>query len=402
MGILDDLFKAAASVGESISAAGQQSAAAAKQKTAAAPTEADRQKTHEECEQIAKGLAALKDISLSGEGSTQQKMHTGIEAFWDKLREEWENQPNVGYVWTLTINDVVTLNVMGLVQAKYDMKLSASHVGPTMDGVYSGSMAFKFDAGLGGLNAMVGALGGRASTNKIDGWFRNDKFVMKLSGYNKEKEDAFVNTLNYTLDELSSVDDAEQARIEAQHQMQDAIMNPMLQNIGSKPDAYELTHSPSHYWFDWEYNMTEGDMSQNYAVSGVLGMASGRGSMNAAGDHVEAHGRAVTPWGVYTDDIDEDYHSPFPYVIHAYEDGRVNLVLHSQKGGPVVIIFRGKIDKIPVGQTVVIPQDNEVTHVTPAGGASEAPAQPQGIEEAPAQTQGIAEAQPQTFGIEEV
>ena len=240
-----------------------------------------------------------------------------------------------------------------MVKAKYDLDLSASHVGYTMDGVYSGSMAFRFDADLGGLNAMLGALGGRASTGKVDGWFRNDQFVMRLSPYNKAKEDAFISTLNYTLDELGSVDDdpGQQAR----QDLADAFVKPLTDTIGSKPDEYEKANAPLYYWFDWEYNMTEGDMSQNYAVSGVMGMASGYGSLDASGEHLEAHGTAVSPFGVYREDISEDFHSPFPYVVHVYENGRVTLELHSQKGGGVVIIFRGKIDRIPVEDTVVVP-----------------------------------------------
>ena len=407
MGLLDDLVKAAAAVGQSAAAA----ATAVRQQAAAQPKpaaddEAKKQMARKEGEIVAKGLAKLKDISLSGGGAgTAKELRTGIEAFWDRLRQEWENQKEEGYVWTITIDDAVEMNVMGLVKARYDLDLSVSHVGWTMDGVYSGSMDFKFDAALGGLNTFLGALGGRANTNKLGGWFKNDKFVMELTPYNKSKEDAFINTLNYTLEELGAVDDDELARIEAQHQMTDAIMNPMLQNMGSKPDAYELANAPLSYWFDWEYNMTEGDMSQYYSVSGVMGIGGGHGSMNAAGDHVEAHGRAVNPLTgqVFTEDLDEVYHSPFPYVIHAYENGRVTFELHSQKGGPVVVIFRGKIDKIPVGQTVVVPREESASNAAAPSGIEEAAESPQGIEEAPAQTQGIAEAPTQqVFGIEEV
>ena len=311
--------------------------------------EALRKKAHEESEHIAKSLAELKEIPLdeNAPGSTAKKLRGGVEAFWQNLHEQWANQKNEGYVWTITVDEAVTLDVMGLVTAKYDMDLSASHVGWTRDGVYSGSMAFKFDADLSGLNAMVGALGGRASTNHADGWFRNDKFVMELTPYNKIKEDAFVSTLNYTLEQLGSVEDEPQSEAQT---AADAFAAPLLENIGSKPDAYELANAPQSYWFDWEYNMTEGDMSQHYAVAGILGIGSGYGSLNAAGDHLEAHGHALG----YRDDVSEDFHSPFPYVIHVYENGRVTLELHSQKGGPVVIIFRGKIDRIPVGQTTLV------------------------------------------------
>ena len=375
MGLLDGLFSAAGGLGEAVAKAAsavkaQQDAAkpAGSGQPSAANDEAAKKKAYEEGEHIARSLAELQGIPLSGD-SPSKKLRGGIEAFWEDLRQQWASQKEEGYVWTITIDDAVELDVMGLAKCKYDLDLSASHVGWTMDGVYSGSMGFKFDANIGGVNLMLAALGGRANTSSFSGWFRNDEFVMELKAYNKEKEDAFVNTLNYTLDELGAVDDAEIANIEAQHQAEAAIMNPILQNLGSKPDAFELANVPSSYWFDWEYNMTEGDMSMYYSVNGIMGIGGGYGSMNAAGDHVEAHGKAVNPLTgqVFTDDLDEVYHSPFPYVIHAYENGRVSFILHSQKGGPVVIIFRGKIDKIPVGQTTVVPK--------------KAPAQSFGIEE---------------------
>ena len=310
--------------------------------------EAERKRAHEESEHIAKGLAELKGLPLdeAAPGSTAKKLRSGIEAFWQHLHDEWAAQKNEGYVWTITIDSLVELDVMGLVKAKYDLDLSASHVGWTADGVYAGEMAFKFDADLGGLNAMVGALGGRASTNHVDGWFRNDKFVMELTPYNKAKEDAFVSTLNYTLEQLGSPEEAPQTPQTAA----DAFAAPLLETMGSKPDAYELANAPKSYWFDWEYNMTEGDMSQFYSVTGILGIGSGWGSLNAEGDHLEAHGHALG----WRDDISEDFHSPFPYVMHLYENGRVTFELHSQKGGPVVLIFRGRLDSIPVEQTILV------------------------------------------------
>ena len=327
----------------------QEEKAAAEAKLSPEEREALKKKAHEESEHIAKSLAELKEIPLEADapGSTAKKLRGGVEAFWQNLKEQWANQKNEGYVWTITIDEAVTLDVMGLVTAKYDMDLSASHVGWTRDGVYAGSMAFTFDADLSGLNAMVGALGGRASTNHADGWFRNDEFVMELKPYSKVKEDAFISTLNYTLEQLGSLEEKPQGEAQT---AADAFAAPLLETLGSKPDAYERANAPQSYWFDWEYNMTEGDMSQHYAVSGILGIGIGWGSLNAAGDHLEAHGHALG----YRDDISEDFHSPFPYVIHAYENGRVTLELHSQKGGPVVIIFRGKIDRIPVEETVLV------------------------------------------------
>lgn len=318
--------------------------------------EAERRRAHEESEHMARTFAQLQGIPLdeAAEGTTAQKLHKSVEAFWQQLHDQWAAQKNEGCVWTITIDSMVELDALGLVKAKYDLDLSASHVGYTMDGVYAGSMAFKFDADLGGLNAMMGALGGHASTGKVDGWFRNDNFVMELKPYNKIKEDAFLSTLNYTSEQLGSLD--EDPGAQAQQDLAAAFAKPLTDTIGSKPDDYEKANAPVSYWFDWEYNMTEGDMSQHYAVNGIMGMAGGCGSLDASGEHLEAHGSAVSPFGgVYREDISEDFHSPFPYVVHVYENGRVTFELHSQRGGGVVIVFRGKIDSIPVEQTVIVP-----------------------------------------------
>ena len=314
--------------------------------------EAERRKAHEEAEHIAKTFAELKGIPLdeNAEGSTKDKLRGGVEAFWQMLEERREEEKNEGFVWTITVKDAVELDAMGLVKAKYDLGLSASHVGLTMDGVYGGEMDFKFSADLSGLNAMLGAMGGVANTGKLGGWFRNDRFIMELTPYNKVKKDAFVSTLDYTSEELGSIDDAPKPKPD----LADAYAKPFLENMGSKPDEYERANAPLSYWFDWEYNMTEGDMSQYYSVHGVMGIGSGWGSLSADGEHLEGHGSAVSPFGVFREDISEDFHSPFPYVIHVYENGRVTFELHSQRGGGVVIIFRGKIDKIPVSDTIVV------------------------------------------------
>lgn len=317
--------------------------------------EAERKKAHEEAEHIAKALAELKGIPLdeNAEESTGKKLRGGVEAFWQMLEERRDEEKNEGFVWTITINDAAVIDAMGLVNAKYELGLSASHVGYNMEGVYGGEMDFKFSADLSGLNAFLGAMGGVANTGKLGGWFKNDKFIMELTPYNKVKEDAFISTLDYTSDELGSIDDDPKPKPD----LTDAYAKPFLDNMGSKPDEYEKANAPLSYWFDWEYNMTEGDMSQYYSVHGVMGIGSGWGSLSADGEHLEGHGSAVSPFGTFRDDISEDFHAPFPYVIHVYENGRVTFELHSQRGGGVVIIFRGKIDKIPVSDTILVGQD---------------------------------------------
>ena len=238
---------------------------------------------------------------------------------------------------------------MGLAEVKYDLKLSASHVGTERDGVYRGSLAMAFGADLSGLTEMIGSLGGRTSSNKMNGWFRNDNFIMQLSPYNKEKEEGFIGSLDLRLDENGNVIDKP-----SDNPYADAVAAPMLAQMGSGSEEFEKADEPLSYWFDWDYHMTSGDMANSYSISGVLGMGSATGSIDNEGTHVQGSGHAVTPWGVYSDRYAKDYDAPFPYVIRVYGNDRAVFELHSPEGGPVVIKFYGTIDRIPVSETTVV------------------------------------------------
>ncbi len=127
------------------------------------------------------------------------------EDYWEKLRWRWRHEKEEGYVWTITIDAVTVLDAMGLTKSTYDLDLSCSHVGTDMNGIYCGSLAMDFEADLSGLNQMMGAMGGTASTSNVDGWFRNDEFVMELVPYNAEKEQGFIGSLDIKVDENGNV-----------------------------------------------------------------------------------------------------------------------------------------------------------------------------------------------------
>ena len=275
----------------------------------------------------------------------------GTAAYWNGLLERWEEdqKKNSGYVWTVSIDQMTAMDAAGLVKMKYDLALSCSHVGEEMDGVYRGSLAMAYGADLSGITAMIGAMGGRTSTNSMKGWFRNDNFIMELKPYSREKEEAFIHGLDLIIDENMDV-----VPKPSDNPYADAVAAPFLAQMGSGSEAFEKENAPVSYWFDWDYHMTSGDISSTYAVSGVMGMASAQGSIDESGSHVAGSGRAVSPLGVYTDRYEKEYESPFPYVIRVYGNDRVVFELHSPEGGPVVIKFYGRIDRIPVSQTVVV------------------------------------------------
>lgn len=279
----------------------------------------------------------------------EEEAPVGVNAYWAHLREQWLNEPEEGYVWTITIDGVTVIDALGLTKVTYNLDLSCSHVGWEMNGVYAGSLAMDFYADLSGLNELMGEMGGSASTDSADGWFRNDAFIMDLSPYNADKERGFLYTLDTTLDENGEIVEPES------DPYTDALVASLLEDMGSGSEPFEEESSPVSYWFDWDYHMTEGDMSQSYSVTGVMGIASASGGQDASGSHISGGGVAHSPLGgTFTERYDETFESPFPYIIRVYETGQAVFELHSPMGGPVVIKFYGSIDKIPVEQTTVV------------------------------------------------
>lgn len=295
-------------------------------------------------------VAACSAAGAAAEGETSGWGEGGVEAFWDKLDNEWrkDQAENTGYVWTVTIDDVTALDAMGIAKMKYDLKLSCSHVGTARDGVYKGSLALAYGADLSGLTEMIGSLGGRTSADRMAGWFRNDRFIMQLAPYSKEKEEGFIGSLDLVMNEDHEVVP------KPSDPYTDAIAGPMLAQMAAGSKDFEKEGDPVSGWFDWDYHMTSGDIAQSYAISGVLGIASAHGSIDESGSRVEGAGKAVSPWGVYSDRYDKEYDAPFPYVIRVYGNDKVVFELHSPEGGPVTIKFYGTIDRIPVSETTVV------------------------------------------------
>ena len=314
---------------------------------AAAETAADgRPATFEEAEAACSAAAAAADA----EGEKPGWGEGGVDAFWDKLDGEWQEDQarNEGYVWTVSIDDIAVMDAMGLAKMKYGLKLSCSHVGPERNGVYRGSLALAYGADLSGLTEMIGSLGGRTSADRLAGWFRNDKFIMRLSPYDKEKEEGFIGSLDLVMNE------DHEAVPKPSDPYADAVAGPMLAQMAAGSRDFEKESEPESYWFDWDYHMTAGDIGYSYSISGVMGMAGGKATLAEDGSGVEASGKAVTPWGSYSDRYDKDYDAPFPYVIRVYGNDRAVFELHSPEGGPVTIKFYGHVDRIPVSQTEVV------------------------------------------------
>ena len=271
-----------------------------------------------------------------------------LDDYWDKLRLEWEwdQEDAQGYVWTINIDSASVIDMTGLATVTYDLDLSCSHVGPTMDGVYSGEMAMSYQADLSGMVELLTFAGGSVSYD-ADGWFENDQFVMRLVEYDDLVETQFDSMMSTTLN--SGLSEEEQA-------MADALLESLLGSLSAGDEAFETAAQPSSAWYDWDFHMTSGDMSGYINMTGIVGgIADASGSVDASGQQTSGDAYASVFGMTFTERYDENIESPFPYALRVYDTGDVVFELYSSTGGPVTVKFYGTIDKIPVDDTQLVP-----------------------------------------------
>ena len=102
--------------------------------------------------------------------------------------------------------------------------------------------------------------------------------------------------------------------------------------------------------------MTDGDMSGYVNMTGIVGgIASASGTVDASGTQSQGDAYASVFGMTFTERYDETIENPFPYALRVYETGEVVFELYSSSGGPVTVKFYGTIDRIPVGDTQLIP-----------------------------------------------
>ena len=295
--------------------------------------------------------------------------HLASAAHWlDDLREEGlaEERANVGSVWTIDMGGVATLKMPGIASVDYDLKLNCSHVGPTMFGVYRGSLSMDVRGQIGGVKAFLAVLGMRADED-VSGWFRNDAFVMKIKPYTREDEESFIYSFDRSEDERAQnapeptgnaqADAAAQAAYEAANSLVDALTGM----IGSSQQTEVLKpyagKRPMGLWYDWDFHMTEGDMGMYLKLNGGNGLffARGQGGTDASGKSNAGQMTVTSFLGqTYSERYDEPIDSPFPYTVRVYPDASVLFTLYNARGGGVTVSWAGRIDCIPVERTAVI------------------------------------------------
>jgi hypothetical protein len=300
---------------------------------------------------------------------------TPISHAFDMMREEGlaEEARNEGFVWTIRAGGTTSLSVAGLAKVDYTLDLNCSHVGPTPYGIYRGEMSFRFDGSIGGVKAMLGLLGFRSSED-VSGWFKNDKFVMRLSEYTPENEaefiEYFVNGGNNVIaapgsatdgsSNASTGDPNKDAAYQAGQELANGIVNAVLGSIKNsqqdEADKATSSNAPTGIWHDFDYRMTEGDMGTYLKFSGgrLFWRGGGQSGMSSEGHAVKGNATVHTIAGTESAVVDEDVLFPFPYVLKVYPNNRVRFTLYNYKGGPITVDWLGWIDSIPVSQTTVV------------------------------------------------
>ncbi|MDR3277171.1 MAG: hypothetical protein LBT12_00205 [Oscillospiraceae bacterium] len=274
-------------------------------------------------------------------------------SYEEMLENEWINAPEEGYVWTITINDVDVLDVMGLCTATYNVKLSASHIGPDLFGTYFGDFGFDYSADMEGLETLLTMQGGSVEYD-TDGWFENDEFYFKLFPYNPE-DDAMM-------EEVAAILSGEDELTPEERAIANAYLG-MFFDLDNEKD-FEKNGTPEAMWWSFDIPMTDGDMSGYFQMNGILGgIVEGRSEVDEQGKNVAADVRVA--FGLYAIGsliwkFDERYtetetfENPLPYTIKVYGDNNVVMTFFSANGGPVTTKLYGTIDKIPVGETTAI------------------------------------------------
>ncbi len=265
--------------------------------------------------------------------------------YWGDMELEWETAPETGYVWTITIDSAETVDMMGLLQVDYTMKLSCSHVGPDIFGVYRGELEMDYTADLDTISALMELTGGSMDYD-ADGWFKNDNFLMQIEPYSKADDESWVNV-------YGTLPRDEDPMVQA---ILDDYLGSLMGGAGGGEQDFEKNNSPAGQWFDWDFHMTEGDMSGFVAMTGIAyGTTDAYGSVDASGQNVQASADAFVPFvGRFSERYSGTIETPMPYTLEIYGEGQVVVTLYSANPSPITVKFYGTIDKIPVGQTQLV------------------------------------------------
>lgn len=283
-----------------------------------------------------------------------------LSDYFRKMYDQWEedNRRNKGYVWTVNIDDTTTLKAIGLMTVDYDLKLSCSHVGESMFGVYRGSIAFKFHGDNSGMKMVLGVLGMKTSED-FDGWFRNDDFIMNIRKYDEEDEQQFLETFDTHPTQQkpeATGDPVTDAARQAGYDYANNLINSIMGAVYNRQEsAYEKKDAPTGMGYDWDTHMTEGDLGEFFNVNGGLFFwANAHSETDSHYTNLTGDVKVMTLLGNYYDNIDEQITSPFPHTLKLYPDGTARFTIYNYKDTIIPAVFNGTFDCIDVKDTTVV------------------------------------------------
>ena len=281
--------------------------------------------------------------------SETKKPHLAdLNAYWQKMHEEAEEDEkrNEGYVWTIQVGGTSTIS-NAFVNVDYTLDLNCSHVGRTMYGVYKGELSFKFAGDMSGTKAMLKLLG-ISTTEDLEGWFRNERFVMRLKPYEENDEKEFIESFDPPKEET---EEGKDELTKAATELVNGLLSSFLEGMSVKADAG--SDKPSALWYDWDTHMTEGDLGEFLKLNGgmLYWRVSGGAETSKTGQDLHVDEKAVVLYKTINERYDEVIGSPFPYTLKVFDNGKVLFTLHNSNGGPVTVDWLGSIDRIPVEET---------------------------------------------------
>ena len=266
--------------------------------------------------------------------------------YFDDLRAEGlaEEKRNKGYVWTMLIDGTSHVSALGLADVQYNLKLNCSHVGETPLGIYRGEMAMDFEADVSGALSLLNLMG-FSTQDDTKGWFRNDRFVMKLKPYQSTDEEEFIQTFDQSKDAANETEAAAKD-----------LMNSLIGAFVSGGEKDERT--PSGLWYDWSFHMSEGDMGTYVKLNGgafPLYFGHSYAKTDSSGSSLDADASVASMFtGTIAERYTEPIDSPFPYTIKLFDNRDVLFTLYNAKGGPVTVTWRGTLSCIPIEDTIVV------------------------------------------------
>ncbi len=282
---------------------------------------------------------------------------SSVSDAWDRLQEAFDNAPEVGYVWTISIDSDAAITALGLGETKYHLKLSCSHVGETMFGVWGGEMDFETKSNFRKLQGLMAVMG-LGSSMDLNVWFKNDRFLMNLLPYCAADEDEFVE--DYIQPLYEAPEGMDPAAAAAGSAMVSAIQNAAISGTGVSKSLKNAV-APEGFYRGYYTNHTEGDLSQSVKLFGFVTPAvvlKGQvetdedGQSLNGGIHAVAGIPPIMPPRKFNENVEEEIATPFPYTINVFADGSVLFRLYNSSGGPITVNFFGKMDKIPVEETI--------------------------------------------------